>query len=211
MSTIAVLNQKGGVGKTTLSTNIARWLVMQGNSTLLVDADRQGSAQDWHAAGDGELVSLVRMDSPTLAKDLPKVASPFDWVVIDGPPRITNIAQSAIKAADVVLIPVQPSPYDIWSASDVVEMVKDRQDITDGSPKAAFVISRAISGTQLAREVQDALEAYEIPIFKARTCQRVVYASSAINGSSVLDDEMNGPAAAEIRAIVRELKEFING
>ncbi len=106
-------------------------------------------------------------------------------------------------------VPVQPSPYDIWATSDLVEIIKVRQQVAEGRPRTAFVISRAITGTTLAADVNGALAQYELPIFEARTSQRVVYANSAVEGSSVLDDEPNGPATHEIRAILSELKEFV--
>ena len=87
---IALLNQKGGVGKTTLSVNLAAALALSGKRTLLVDADPQGSALDWQAARRGEtLFPVVGMAKPTLHKDVPGLASGYEHVVIDGPPRRT--------------------------------------------------------------------------------------------------------------------------
>ena len=108
-----------------------------------------------------------------------------------------------------MLIPVQPSPYDIWGTSDVCELVKQRQQITEGAPLAAFVISRRIARTHLSEEIHAALADDGFPIFKAGTSQRVMFAQSAAVGTTVLDLEPNGPAAAEILAITKELKEFV--
>src|SRR5215469_7836531 len=137
MVVVAVLNQKGGVGKTTLATNLARALHLEGAKVLLVDSDPQGSARDWHAAG--QLVNVVGLDRPTLDKDLKAVGGGYDWLIIDGAPQAHNLTVAAIKAAGVILIPVQPSPYDIWGTSDVVDLVKQRQEVTDGEPRAAMV------------------------------------------------------------------------
>lgn len=206
---IAVLNQKGGAGKTTLATNLARALQLAGDKVLLVDSDPQGSARDWNAAGDGELVPVVGLDRPTLAKDIQAVIDNRDWVIVDGAPQIAELAVAAIKCADVILIPVQPSPYDVWACEDMVEIIKARQEVTNGKPKAAFVISRVIKNTQLSKEIGEALEGYGLPVFKNYTTQRVVYPKTASTGSTVLDTEMAGDAAIEIRAIAQELKEFI--
>jgi chromosome partitioning protein len=206
---IAVLNQKGGAGKTTLSTNLARALQLAGDKVLLVDSDPQGSARDWNAAGNGELLPVVGLDRSTLAKDIQAIQDNQDWLIIDGAPQIAELAIAAIKCADVILIPVQPSPYDVWACEDLVEIIKTRQEVTNGKPKAAFVISRVIKNTQLSKEIGEALEGYDLPVFKHFTSQRVIYPKSAATGSTVLDADASGEAAAEIRAIAQELKEFL--
>ena len=211
MVVVAFLNQKGGVGKTTLATNLTRALHLEGANILLVDSDPQGSARDWHAAGDGQLINVVGLDRPTLDKDLKAVEAGYDWLIIDGAPQAHNLTVAAIKAADVILISVQPSPYDIWGTSDVVDLVKQRWEVTDGHPRAAFVVSRRIQGTKLGDEIRAALAAYDLPVFTSVTTQRVIYANSAATGTTVLDAESHGPATEEILALTQELKEFANG
>ena len=206
---IAVLNQKGGAGKTTLSTNLARALQLGGEKVLLVDSDPQGSARDWNAAGNGELLPVIGLDRPTLAKDIQAIRDNQDWIIIDGAPQIAELAVAAIKCADLILIPVQPSPYDVWACEDLVEIIKTRQEVTNGKPKAAFIISRVIKNTQLSKEIGEALEGYGLPVFKQFTSQRVIFPKSAATGSTVLDIDETGEAAAEIRAIAQELKEFL--
>jgi len=205
---IAILNQKGGAGKTTISINLARALQQDKNKVLLVDSDPQGSARDWHAAGEGNLLTVIGLDRPTLDKDIKAIAGGYDWVLIDGAPQLAEMSIAAIKCADVVLIPVQPSPYDIWAAEDTVEVIKTRQQVTNGKPKAAFIISRQITNTNLGKEVREALNDYELPVFQTGTFQRVTYAKTAATGSTVLDADPNSDAAIEIKQIVKELKEF---
>lgn len=207
---IAVLNQKGGSGKTTIATNLARALQMAGQSVLLIDSDPQGSARDWHAASEGAYLSVIGLDRPTLDKDIKAITGQHQWLIIDGAPQIENIAIAAIKCADVILIPVQPSPYDIWACADLVEIIKARQQVTDGKPKAAFVISRLIKNTQVGREIREILEEYQLPVFNNVTTQRVVYVSSASSGQSVLDVETKGEAANEIRALMQEVMQLAN-
>jgi len=207
MYTIAFLSQKGGAGKTTLATCIARQLQLEGEDVILVDSDPQGSARDWRAATDQDTVLVVGMDRPTLDKDIKMLSNDGKkWIIVDGAPRSEQMTISSIKAADLIVIPVQPSPYDIWAAEDLVSIVKSRQEITNGKPKAAFLISRAIKRTELGKEVVSALEDFGMPVMKAKTTQLVTYPKSASMGLTPMDIESDGNAAREIRAIVRELR-----
>lgn len=207
---VAVLNQKGGSGKTTIATNLAHALMLKGERVLLVDSDPQGSARDWHEANDASLYPVVGLDRETLPKDLAAIGDGYSWIVIDGAPQIAKLAAAAVKTADVVLIPVQPSPYDIWATADLVDIIQARQEVTDGKPKAAFLISRAIQNTKLSGEVHEALKDYGLPIFINGTVQRVAYPTTAAEGKTVFTDA-SSLAAHEMAAICDELMRFANG
>jgi chromosome partitioning protein len=209
MTVIAVLNQKGGAGKTTIATHLARAFQLDGADVLLVDSDPQGSARDWAAVREDQPVTVIGIDRPTIERDLKAIGSK-EIVIIDGAPRANELAVSAIKAADIVLIPVQPSPYDIWAANDLVDLVRARIEVTDGKLKAAFVISRAIKNTKLGSEVEEALAGYELPILDARITQRVGYPTTAASGTTVLDTENDSEAAKEINALLQSVKRLIN-
>ncbi|HBH34550.1 ParA family partition ATPase [Psychrobacter sp. 2Y5] len=210
MKVIAVLNQKGGSGKTTIATHLARGLQLQGHSVLLVDSDQQGSARDWRAVNEDNPVPVIGLDRPTLDKDLKNV-SDKEFVVIDGSPQATNLALSAIKAADFVLIPVQPSPYDVWATSDLVDLVQQRIEMTDGKLKAAFVVSRAIQNTNIGKEVAAVLQDYNLPVLDARIVQRVSYPNSASVGKTVFETESaKSSAVTEITQLVNEVKTFFD-
>lgn len=204
MHVIAVLNQKGGAGKTTIATHLARALQLDGADVLLVDSDPQGSARDWAAVREDHPLTVIGIDRPTIERDLKSVAKK-DFVVIDGAPQAADLAVSAIKAADFILIPVQPSPYDIWATAELVELVKTRIEVTDGKLKAAFVVSRAIKGTRIGAEISDALNDYGLPVLSARITQRVSYPSTAASGTTVLDTEPKGDAAHEVRRLAKEI------
>jgi len=206
MHVIAVLNQKGGSGKTTIATHLARALQLEGHDVLLIDSDPQGSARDWAAVREEQPLTVVGIDRPTIDRDLKNVAHK-DYVVIDGAPQAADLAVSAIKAASCILIPVQPSPYDIWATADLVDLVKQRIELTDGKLKAAFVVSRAIKGTRIGVEVTDALTGYGLPVLDARITQRVSYPGTAAAGTTVLDGEPDGDGAAEVRALLAEIKQ----
>lgn len=206
---VAILNQKGGAGKTTLSTNLAHAFKLEGKKVLLIDSDPQGSARDWNAAGKGNYVPVIGLDRPTLDKDIKSINKDFEWIFIDGAPQLVDMSISAIKCADIILIPVQPSPYDIWASEDLVDIISERQKITNGNPKAAFIISRQIKNTKLSKEIRSALSDYHFPIFVHGTFQRVIYPQTSALGTSVIESSPHGDAALEILSIAKELKEFV--
>ena len=208
MKVISVLNQKGGAGKTTIATHLARAFQLSGAKVLLVDSDPQGSARDWAAVKPDHGVAVVGIDRPTIERDLKSIAA-VDFVVIDGAPQIHEMAVSAVKASDFVLIPVQPSPYDIWATAALVELVKTRIEITDGKLQAAFVLSRVIKGTRIGEEVAGVLADYDLPVLGSRISQRVSYPASAARGSTILDDEPKGEGTREIFALRDELKTLL--
>lgn len=209
MHVIAVLNQKGGAGKTTIATHLARALQLDGADVLLVDSDPQGSARDWAAAHEEQPIPVVGIDRPIIDKSLKSIGRK-DFIIIDGAPQIEALAVSAIKAADFVLIPVQPSPYDVWATSDLVDLVKARIEILNGGLQAAFLISRAIKGTRIGNEITGALADYGLPILVSRIAQRVIYPTSAATGQTVFEREPGGEAAQEIRALAAEIKHLLN-
>ena len=207
---VAVLNQKGGSGKTTLTTHLARAFQRAGAAVWVADSDPQGSARDWYAAAGeaGALPPVVGVDRPALLRELPGLSGGARWVFIDGAPQVQDLAAAAVRVADVVLVPVQPSPYDVWATADLVDLLRQRQEVTEGRPRAAFVLSRQIQGARLTAEVREALAGYGMPVFQAGTVQRVIYAHSATHGGTALDLEPDGPAAREIEAIQHELEQF---
>jgi chromosome partitioning protein len=208
--TIAFLNQKGGVGKTTITSNIGEALKRSGFTVLLVDSDPQGSLRDWNEASQGEVLPVVGLDRETLAKDLDAIKSQYDFVLIDGAPQSGRLAAAAIKAADLVFIPVTPSPYDVWACADLVDAIKARQEVTDGQPVARFLISRARNRTKLTGELAEALSGYDIPTFSAHTVHREIYAQSAANGLTVFHVKGDGEALREVEAIKNEMMGVLN-
>jgi chromosome partitioning protein len=205
---ISFLNQKGGVGKTTLAIHVADALARRKYKVLLIDADPQGSALDWAAARQGEpLFAVAGLPKASIHKELPALAKGFDIVIIDGPPRVYDVARSAIMASDLVLVPVQPSPYDVWAAKEIIDLMTEAA-IFKPSLKTAFTINRKIVNTALGRDVVEALADYPIPVMKTSVCQRVALAESAAQGMTVFEMSSNNTAKRELNGLVDEIMEF---
>lgn len=202
---IGILNQKGGVGKTTLAVNLAAAMQRQGGRVLLIDADPQGSALDWAAAREEPpLFAVVGLPRATVHKEIAVIGEGYDHIVIDGPPRVTDLARSAIMASDLVLIPVQPSPYDIWAADEVVKLIAEAR-VYKENIKSVFVVNRKIANTAIGRDVGEALAAYPVPVLKASVTQRVVFAEAVAQGKSIFEIDQEGLAAKEVQAVLDEL------
>ncbi|MFO0901189.1 MAG: ParA family partition ATPase [Pirellulales bacterium] len=203
---IAILNQKGGVGKTTLAVHLATALSRRKRSVLLVDADPQGSALDWAAARHGDpLFPVVGLPKASIHKELPSLTGNYEIVIIDGPPRVYDVARSAIMASDLVLVPVQPSPYDVWAAKEIVDMLTEA-GIYKPTLKKAFVINRKIVNTAIGRDVAEALSAYDIPVLDSSICQRVAFAESATQGLTVYEIDPEMLASQEMNRLAKEVE-----
>ncbi len=206
---ISLLNQKGGVGKTTLAVHLATALAQQGRRIMMVDADPQGSALDWSASRERDaLFPVIGLPKPILHRELPKLAADYDFLVVDGAPRVYDVARSAIMASDLVLIPVQPSPYDVWAAKEIVDLIGEVVAFKENL-KSLFVINRKIVNTAIGRDVIEALSEYELPVLKAQICQRVSFAESAARGQTVLETEPESIASQEVHALTKEVMELV--
>ncbi len=199
---VSFLNQKGGVGKTTLAVHVASACALAGHRVVVVDADPQGSALDWLASrGPEPLFPVIAMPRAVLHRQVADIGAGYDLVVIDGPPSLTDIARSAMVASDLVLIPVTPSPYDVWAAGALVGLV-DEVRITRPHLAAHFVISRKIVGTAIGRDVEAALAGWpSVPVLAARVSQRIVFAETAARGSTAIEECRDRKAAGEIEGL----------
>ena len=208
---LSALNQKGGSGKTTLAIHLAMALVRQGARVLLIDADPQGSALDWSVARQvTPALPVIGLPKAVLHREVPGMAADYDHVVIDGPPQVADVTRSAVLASDAVLIPVQPSGLDVWGASAVVTLLTEAAMVRPNL-KAAFVISRKMVNTALARDVPGTLADYRLRTLKASLAQRVAFAEALGAGLTVFDLNPRSAASVEVEALTKEVMEFAHG
>jgi chromosome partitioning protein len=207
MAVISILNRKGGVGKSTLSLHLAYFLSKEVGRTLLVDADPQGSIRDWAGARSMTRTlpfALVAIDRPSLHRDLPNIASDFVEIVIDSPPREEAIVRSIIMASDLIVIPVQPSPMDVWAAESVIALIEEVAIIRPHL-KAIFAVNRKIANSAIGRDVFDGLSSYGIPVSQYAISQRVAFPEAAISGETVMEKYPKSLAALEARLLCSDV------
>jgi chromosome partitioning protein len=205
---VALLNQKGGVGKTTLALHLAGEWARRDRRVTLVDADPQGSALDWSQQrirdGAPRLFGVVGLARDTLHREAPEIARDADHVVIDGPPRVAGLMRSALLAADLVLIPVQPSPFDGWASAEMLALLSEAR-IYRPQLAARFVLNRCAARTVIARETAETLADHDPPVLSATVGQRVVFAEAAQSGRLAGEMDDDSPAAREIATLAAEI------
>lgn len=219
---IAVANQKGGCGKTTIAVNVAGCLGREGYRVLLVDADPQASAMKWRMnKEENSLPFEIRVHPyPTLHKDLPRwpEAEGHDIILIDCPPggqgragRTDNITRSAILACHLVLIPVRPSPLDYQASEEIMPLLNEI-NVLRGDLQACLVVNcKPPSKTRISSDAKDAAkmffttEGFAAGVLETELHTRTAFVEAPATGQSVIDYAPSSKAAEEIRGLTMEV------
>jgi len=196
--TVALVNPKGGSGKTTIAVHLAVAAHRDGRDVCLVDADPQGSVLDWHRqTGDGydgpEVRTVNSGNNRSVSGQIHDAGATTDAVFVDSPARLGERTGAVLTAADLALVPVRPSGLDLWGTAEFLEVLD--KHIGRGL-SAAFVASQSDVRTSLSDELEDALSGLGLPLLDGLTL-RVSYARSLSEGRTVFDGD-DAAAAAEV-------------
>lgn len=204
---IAVANQKGGVGKTTLALNMAAGLTRRGRC-IVVDADPQRSATMWVALSDTQkkFPAKVVPAGKVLKKQIKQLQNEFDYIVIDCPPEIkSDSTLSAMENSHILLIPLLPSPMDLWASTRIEELIRQVQQVNP-TISAFIVLNQVEPKSAMSREMDSALQEINIPVMRHQIRRRASYRTAALEGCSVYDLGYRGqPASEEMDNIIDEV------
>ena len=205
MPVIVVVGNKGGAGKTTLCVNLAAGLARQA-SIAVVDADPQGSSLQWREIANVRGTVSVFPGSENLQAQAREFAGEFDYVVVDCPPSVhTPQTVSALEVGDLALIPVQPSPVDLWATVHIERAILEARN-TNPSLRSLLVINQLEARTTLSRVVREALMEISLPVARTALRRRAVYRNSALEGKTVFQMGARGAAASEeLEQLIQEV------
>lgn len=199
---IAIVNQKGGSGKTTTTMQLAGAIARRGKRVLVVDADPQGTATRWAASAEDATpfpASVIGLSAANekVHREVKKFIDDYDCILIDCPPAADSpVPQSALLIADLALVPIIPSPLDMWAAVGIRQVIVNVGDLNE-SLQARLVLNQCQSKTTLAQESLEILPEFGIDLAKTQIHHRQVYRQSAVFGQTVHDFGSKATAAIE--------------
>jgi chromosome partitioning protein len=205
---IAVVNQKGGCGKTTIATNLAAMFAGEGREVLLVDADpEQRSAMNWCADRPDTLPKIHASSLPArnLRKDADSLRAKWEVIIIDGGARVTEHAHAAVAAADWLIIPVKPSKVDLDATAqflDIVQADMAKRDTLAGG----VILNQVQEGTAIGNAARQQITEWDFPIFDSVLHSYVAFTEAVWQGQSVFEYQPKGKAASDFRSFFGELK-----
>ena len=200
--TITVAQQKGGAGKTTLAANLAAALAAT-RRVAVVDIDPQRSLARWHglrvARGNAAAIGFSDLSGWRLPRELERLAGSHDVLIVDSPPQLDADARTAIRAADLVLVPLQPSPPDLWAAEGTLKLAAAEKR------PARIVLNRAPASGKLRAGVEAEIARAGYAVFLATLGNRTGFAGAFAQGLGVTETAPRSVAAAELNALLAEI------
>lgn len=212
---VAVCNQKGGSGKTTLSMQLAGALARRGGKVMVVDADPQGTATRWAATAEDDKpfpASVIGLSaaSTKVHREVKKFVEDYEYIIIDCPPAADSpVPQSALLIADLALVPIIPSPLDMWGAVGIRHVIENVSEINEDL-RSRLVVNQCQPNTSLAKEALEVLPEFGIDLCRTYIHQRQVYRQSAVYGQTVHDlGSRATPAVEEVEALTDEVQSIL--
>ena len=200
-----IAQQKGGAGKSSLAAHLAVAWAHKKKSVALIDIDPQQSLAAWYAAREAKLgedetgLTFEAVTGWRAARTVEKLASEHDIVIIDSPPHADTDARVAVRAADLVIVPVQPSPLDVWATVPTLELAEKEKSTP------LLVLNRVPPRANLTAQMITKLGGYKVRVAKSTIGNRVAYPDSMVTGRTALETKSSSVAAKEIRALAAEL------
>lgn len=202
MAVITIAQQKGGAGKTTLAAHLAVAWSQRRKRVAVVDIDPQGSLTQWHKLREERFgeeytgITFAAISGWRVGAEVNRLKREHDIIIIDSPPHTETEARTAIRNADLVLVPVQPSPTDLWATQGTLDLAK-----AEGLP-VKVILNRVNPNSRLAQKIAE-----ELPSLSRLTLgNRVLFAAALMEGLGVTEAEPKSPAAEEIKALAKEIE-----
>lgn len=216
---IVIANQKGGAGKTTVALNLASTISRETIPALLVDADPQGTLSSWASARSQQPENKIKHKrlsispnplSPTdIEKTVPSLSGEYDYIILDCGPANDRAMRASLAVSNFAIVPLSPSPLDMWSVQTTAEMISKGIDQYHLSLEARLLVSRSIPGSTLGRELRDALSDYPFSFFNTTINQRVSLTRATVLGMTIHEYDPNSPAANEFNQLGKEVKRWL--
>ncbi len=194
---IAIANNKGGVGKSTLAVHLAAWLHRRGKSVILADCDTQRSSSEWIREVEPGLRTVTMRDADEILDELPPLATEADFVIADGPGSNTETSRALLLRASAALIPCKASMLEVRALTKVTDLVRQAQDIRGGMPPAIIVLSMVGKNYRLTNDMKDAALALSLIVAPTPITLRQIYADAPGQGSVVWDMKARSRDAAK--------------
>lgn len=202
---ITIAQQKGGTGKTTIAAHIAVSFAQTGRRVAIIDIDPQGSLSRWHILREKKFgigytgLYFVASSGWRIEGVINNLQNKMDYIIIDAPPHTETESKSAIRTSTLVIVPMQPSPTDLWATEATINFAK-----SENIP-AKILINRYNPTSKISKEIIRQLNA---EVFKNTIGNRVAFSSCFLTGVTVTETQPNSSAAIEIKNFVKEILEI---
>jgi chromosome partitioning protein len=202
---VTIAQQKGGAGKTTMAAQLAVAYAKAGKRVGLIDIDPQGSLATWYEVrkalvdADGAGISFIQASGWRLTTELDRMKRDQDIILVDSPPHAETDVRIAVRAADLIMVPMQPSPMDLWATQPTLDMAKKEKST------ALVVFNRTPPKGKLVDAVRTKIIQAELPVAGAVLGNRVAFAASIMEGKGVVESNPRHTATKEIKALADEI------